>query len=346
MGTQVSAKSVFRAGDVLFGKLRAYLRKYWLADRDGVCSTEFWVLSANRRRITPEYLFRLVTTQEFVEMASMAYGTHMPRSDWNVVKHYGLSLPEVEEQHMIASALSDVDALISSLDRLIAKKRDIKQAVMRQLLTGRRRLPGFVGAWKYRKLGELGSTYGGLTGKTAKDFGHGAARYIPFLNIMSNVVVNPQHLEAVHVDVREVQSQVCVGDLFFNGSSETPEEVGMCSVLLDDVGCTYLNSFCFGFRFGSAAEANGLYLAYFFRSPVGRKLVYHLAQGSTRYNISKRSLLQLELALPSPEEQAAIAVVLCDMDAEIAALERRRDKTRLLKQGMMQELLTGRVRLV
>ncbi len=254
--------------------------------------------------------------------------------------------PTLAEQQAIAEALSDVDALIDALERLIAKKRAIKQGAMQELLTGRRRLPGFDGKWEMRKLGELGATYGGLTGKTKSDFGHGSARYIPFLNIITNVVIDPHDLELVRVAPSEKQNQAQVGDLFFNGSSETPEEVGMCSVLLEDLADVYLNSFCFGFRIGDHAEAHGLYLAYFFRSNEGRVLLYSLAQGATRYNLSKTNFLRLEIPIPALREQTAIAAILSDMDAEIAALERRLDKTRLLKQGMMQELLTGRTRLV
>ena len=93
-----SLKAVFQAGDVLFGKLRAYLRKYWLADRDGVCSTEIWVLVARRSTVIQEFLLQLVTVDGFIEAASTAYGTHMPRSDWNVVKNYEVHLPSIEER--------------------------------------------------------------------------------------------------------------------------------------------------------------------------------------------------------------------------------------------------------
>jgi len=150
----------------------------------------------------------------------------------------------------------------------------------------------------------------------------------------------------VRVAASEGQNQAYKGDLFFNGSSETPEEVGMCAVLLDKLQNVYLNSFCFGFRLRSGVEADGLYLAYFFRSGEGRALLYSLAQGATRYNLSKTNFLKLEIPLPILKEQTAIAAVLSDMDAELAALEARRDKTRALKQGMMQELLTGRIRLL
>lgn len=258
-----------------------------------------------------------------------------------------VSLPLTKaEQEAIAEALSDADALIESLEQLIAKKRNLKQGAMQELLTGKKRLPRFSGGWEVKRLGEIGSTFGGLTGKVKSDFGHGASRYITFMNIMKNVVIDCDTFEEVNVSSTESQNRVTKGDLFFNGSSETPEEVGMCAVLTDDVQDVYLNSFCFGYRLREDEQADGLYLAYYFRSREGRELLKSLAQGATRYNLSKTALLRVAFPLPQLPEQTAIANVLSDMDAEIAALEARRDKTRAIKQGMMQELLTGRIRLV
>jgi type I restriction enzyme S subunit len=254
--------------------------------------------------------------------------------------------PTLEAQRAIATALSDVDALLSGLDQLIAKKRDLKQAAMQQLLTGETRLPGFHGEWEVKTLGELGSTFGGLTGKTKADFGEGAGEYVTFMNVISNVVIDCTIFERVNIAPTESQNQVMKGDLLFNGSSETPEEVAMCAVMTTHVPNLFLNSFCFGFRFRDGARADGLFMAYYLRSREGRELMKSLAQGSTRYNLSKIALLKSPLRVPSPAEQIAIATVLDDMDAELAALEARRDKTRALKQGMMQELLTGRTRLV
>ncbi len=254
--------------------------------------------------------------------------------------------PPVEEQRAIAEALSDADALIESLEQLLTKKRHLKQGAMQELLTGKTPLPGFSGAWEVKRLGEIGSMFGGLTGKTKHDFGHGAARYITFMNIMTNVVIDCGTFEFVDIKPTESQNRVAKGDLFFNGSSETPEEVGMCAVLAQDVQDVCLNSFCFGFRFRDGAPADGLYLAYFFRSREGRELLKSLAQGATRYNLSKTALLKVAFPLPQRPEQAAIAAILSDMDAEIAVLESKLAKARQLKQGMMQELLTGRIRLV
>ena len=139
-GDNSSLKSVFRKGDVLFGKLRAYLRKYWLADRAGVCSTEIWVFAPGARLIMSAYLFQLVQSDHFIESASTAYGTHMPRSDWNVVKNYELRLPSLPEQTAIAEVLSDMDAELAALEQRLAKTRPFKQGMMQELLTGRIRL--------------------------------------------------------------------------------------------------------------------------------------------------------------------------------------------------------------
>ena len=139
-GDGSSLKSVFQKGDVLFGKLRAYLRKYWLANREGVCSTEIWVLVANRSLLVPEFLFQLVKLDRFVEAASIAYGTHMPRSDWNVVKNYEVHLPLLDEQTAIATVLSDMDAELAALEQRRDKTRALKQGMMQELLCGKTRL--------------------------------------------------------------------------------------------------------------------------------------------------------------------------------------------------------------
>jgi len=254
--------------------------------------------------------------------------------------------PTKAEQEAIAGALSDAEALIEALEQLISKKRQIKQGAIQELLTGKKRLPGFSGKWDMRRLEEIGTTFGGLTRKGKKDFGHGAGHYITFMNIMSNVVIDCNAFEAVDVTSSETQNRVAKGDLFFNGSSETPEEVGMCAILTEDVQDVFLNSFCFGFRFREESLADGLYLAYYFRSREGRELLKSLAQGATRYNLSKTAFVKVSFSLPQLKEQKAIAAILSDMDADIAALEEKLAKARMVKQGMMQELLTGRIRLI
>ena len=263
------------------------------------------------------------------------------------IRQFAIPLPPSEaEQHTIAAALSAVDALLGGLDRLIAKKRDLKQAAMQQLLTAQTRLPGFDGEWETKRVVEIGTTYGGLTGKKKADFGVGHARYVTFLNVLENVVIDPHQCEPVCVDPGERQNPVHRGDILFNGTSETPDDLAMAAVTRIDEDNLFLNSFCFGFRAHDPSEHLPLFLAYYFRGSPGRHIMRALAQGATRYNMSKSQFMALALSLPPHDEQKAIATVLSDMDAEIAALEARRDKTRDLKQGMMQELLTGRIRLI
>ena len=256
-----------------------------------------------------------------------------------------IPVPSPEEQQKIAEALSDMDNLISSLEKLIEKKKAIKQGAMQELLTGKKRLSGFSGAWKEFCIGKIGEFYGGLSGKTKNDFNCGNAHYITFLNVLSNVKIDTSMLASVNVKETENQNAVKKGDLFFNTSSETPEEVGMCAVLDEEIENTYLNSFCFGFRMKNN-EHNPIFLSYYLNSSIGRKIMSTLAQGATRYNLSKNNFAETIIELPTKEEQTAIASILSDMDAEITALEQKLTKCQKLKQGMMQQLLTGKIRLI
>ena len=263
-----------------------------------------------------------------------------------ILSSLNIVLPPIAEQRAIAEVLSDVDGLIAALDKKIAKKRLLKQGAMQQLLTGKKRLPGFTDKWVEKKLGNIGYTYSGLTGKGKEDFGRGNAKYVTFLNVLSNPILKEELFESVAVSETEHQNKANFGDLFFNTSSETPEDVGTCAVLLSHQNNLYLNSFCFGYRL-TDNNILGLYLAYFFRSNTGRQLMTALAQGATRYNLSKELFNSSYITLPNTlKEQQAIATILSDMDKEIADLEAQRDKYHLLKSGMMQKLLTGQIRLV
>ena len=147
------------------------------------------------------------------------------------------------EQRVIAVALDDVDALLDGLDRLIAKKRNLKQATMQQFLTGQTRLPGFHGEWETQQVVEIGTTYGGLTGKTKVDFGVGHARYVTFLNVLENVVIDPHQCEPVCVESGERQNTVRRGDVLFNGTSETPDDLAMAAVTQIDEDNLFLKQF-------------------------------------------------------------------------------------------------------
>jgi len=135
-----SQKSIFQRNDVLFGKLRAYLRKFWLADRSGLCSTEIWVLRANPKVAIGKYVRYLVEMDTFIDVTSMAYGTHMPRSDWDAVARFEVPTPPMDEQLAIAQVLVDMDTEIAVMEQRLIKVKDIREAMMQDLLTGKTRL--------------------------------------------------------------------------------------------------------------------------------------------------------------------------------------------------------------
>ena len=187
-------------------------------------------------------------------------------------------------------------------------------------------------AWEQRQLGEVGLTYPGLSGKTKEDFGHGDARFVTYMNVYSNAVANPDGVEAIEKDDR--QHEVMNGDVFFTGSSETPDEVGLSSVWLGNSTDTYLNSFCFGYR--PSKQLDSLFLASSLRSPQMRSRIILLAQGISRFNISKTQVMQLPLCFPSLPEQRRIGEFFTTLDNLIAAAERQEDLLRQKKQAYLQ----------
>ncbi|MCW5913454.1 MAG: restriction endonuclease subunit S [Chitinophagaceae bacterium] len=193
---------------------------------------------------------------------------------------------------------------------------------------------------KEKILGELGFTYAGLSGKTQKDFGKGKP-FIPFMNIMTNAKIDPKFMGLVEVAPNERQNSVQKGDLFFTTSSETPEEVGMTSVLLEDIGECYLNSFCFGLRLFNFDDLLPEYAPYLFRGNAVRKQIINLGQGYTRFNLPKTELLRkLKLELPSESEQRNIAEILTKADSIIEKTQAAIAKYKAIKQGMLQDLFT------
>ena len=254
-------------------------------------------------------------------------------------------LPPLPEQKKIADCLSTWDVAIEKQSALIIVLTQRKKALMQQLLTGKKRLPGFSGEWKEVKLGSLGKTYNGLTGKTKEDFGEGKP-FITYMNIFSNPKINISNFEYVKMGVNENQNKAIYGDIFFTVSSETPNEVGMASVLLDEINDLYLNSFCFGFRLNDFKNLLPEFSSYLFRNDLFRKDVYKLAQGSTRFNLSKLELMKIKIKLPSLSEQTAIAEILATADRELQLQKDKLAQLQTQKKGLMQVLLTGKKRLI
>lgn len=267
-----------------------------------------------------------------------------------------LPWPGIDEQRAIAGALSDVDALISALDKLIVKKHAIKMATTQQLLSGKSRLPEFKGPTKGSEIGTIPSTWdtpkladlfmfkNGLN-KGKEFFGHGT----PIVNYMDVYRLRGLRKEnlrgCVSVSATERKNfEVRKGDVFFTRTSETAAEVGISSVMLEDVENTVFSGFVLRAR-PKDDSLDDSFKKYCFSTDSVRKQITSQTTETTRALTNGRVLGTVIIARPPIGEQHAIASVLADMEADIAALERRREKTKAIKQGMMQALLTGRVRL-
>jgi type I restriction enzyme S subunit len=286
------------------------------------------------------------------QLENMMVGSTFRRVNVEQIRSLKVPIPPLPEQSAIATALSDVDALIRSLDQLIAKKRDLKQAAMQQLLTGKTRLPGFEGEWEVKTFGEIFAYFSTATNSRADlSLDAGDCYYIHYGDIHTKF--------HGHLDFNEVRPQMIArkkcgnatslrnGDWVMADASEDFDGVGksieiqglldgmdaiagLHTVLLREKSPTFAP----GFK-GHLGGLNSLHQQYL-----------RVATGMKVFGVSKAALKALVLPVPPIAEQAAIATVLSDMDAEITALEARLAKTKALKQGMMQELLTGRTRLV
>ena len=177
------------------------------------------------------------------------------------------------------------------------------------------RFAGYTEPWEEKKLGKIGETFAGLSGKTKEDFGHGDAKFITYVNVFNNPLATLEGVDKVEID--EKQSQVNFGDVLFTTSSETPEEVGMSSVWLWNEENVYLNSFCFGYR-PEKGIFNPYYLAFMLRSFAIRREFMLLAQGISRYNISKKKVMEMPVFLPSLSEQTVIGSFFQDIDQLIS----------------------------
>ncbi len=246
------------------------------------------------------------------------------------------------EQRAIASALSDVDALLAGLDRLIAKKRDLKQAAIQQLLTGKTRLTGFHGEWEVKSLGEIGTFLKG--GGVKKD--QARSGHLPCIRYGEIYTHHNDYIRSftswISPEIAATATRLKQGDLLFAGSGETKEEIGKCVAVIED---------CEAYAGGDIVilrliDAHPMFMGYYCNTTLINAQKSSKGQGDAVVHISAAALASIQVTLPPRSEQVAIAAVLSDMDAEINALEARRDKTRALKQAMMQELLTGNIRLV
>nr|WP_240192035.1 restriction endonuclease subunit S [Desulforhopalus vacuolatus] len=274
-------------------------------------------------------------------LVSSAKTATMTTIDQGALKRCPVLVPPLPEQRAIATALSDVDALLDGLDRLIAKKRDLKQAAMQQLLTGKTRLPGFKGEWEVKRLGDMGGFLkgSGVRKDEAQSGDLPCIRYGEIYTHHNDYVLS--YNSWISSSVASTAVRLKKGDILFAGSGETKDEIGKCVAFIDDREA-YAGGDIVILR---PHEADPIFMGYYCNTTPVRKQKASRGQGDAVVHISATALSSVEVKVPSLPEQTAIATILSDMDAELAALEQRRNKTKDIKQAMMQELLTGKTRL-
>ena len=314
------------------------------------------IIRVNQKRLSSRFLNLLLLSEDGQkQIDSFQAGGNREGLNFAQIRSFKIRKPrEVKEQRLIAQALSDVDALIASLHKLIAKQRQLKTAAMQQLLTGKMRLPGFgegkgykqteIGAipedWDIRFLREVGQILIGLTYRPedTRDYGTLVLRSSNVQNdrlaYENNVYVDSSLPLPPRVIVEKGDILICVR----NGSKQL---IGKCALIDNGAAGSAFGAFMSVFR----TKFSG-YILYQFQSDIIQTQINEI-MGATINQITNKDMAAFQVPLPSSnKEQRAIAIVLSNIDDAITALETRRAKTQAIKQGMMQELLTGKTRLV
>ena len=261
------------------------------------------------------YKFMMIRWRSYNEASGV------PSLNSKTIENIEVTMPPLPEQRAIAEALSDVDGLLGGLDRLIAKKRDLKQAAMQQLLTGQARLPGFRGEWEVKRLGDVASvSKGNQLHSSESDEGGKFAH-------LNGGITPSSYTHKSNSDGNTI------------AISEGGNSCGFVQFMTEPYWC---GGHCY------SVIPNSVDNLFLYHALKGQQSgIMGLRVGSGLPNVQKTGLLDFKFELPATHpEQTAIAEVLTEMDAELAALEQRREKTCALKQAMMQELLTGRTRLI
>lgn len=287
------------------------------------------------------FLSYYLNNEKKKDISGLAQGISVVHLYSSQLKTLNVNHPQPTEQQKIASFLFTVDRRIALLIKKKEKLERYKKEVMQKLFSQVLRFKDNNGKdfpdWEDKRMGTIGNTFNGLTGKTKMDFGKGKP-YIQYKQIFDSSKIDTSKFEHVFINDGENQNKVQYGDIFFTTSSETPNEIGTSSVLLEHVEDVYLNSFCFGFRPNSLDEITPQFAQYFFRSEVARNVIVKLAQGSTRFNMSKLELMKISFSFPKKDEQKKIALFLSTLEKTIDTVLNQINRSSDFKKGLFQKM--------
>ena len=324
-------------GDLIFAKRNAYLKRVAIADFDAVASAHSMVLRPKSENVFPNFLPFFLLSERFWQRAiEISVGSLSPTINWKVLAKEEFLLPPKKEQAKLVELLWAMDDVIEDNLALQNKYGLFFKKYLYDSVSGELSKNKF--KWGEHTFGSLGETFGGLSGKTKKDFGKGSP-FITYMNIFNNSKVNFAEVDLVNIDENEKQNELKYGDILITGSSETPQEVGMSSVVLDDLQGYYLNSFCFGFRLHNFDTLLPEYARYLMRGENVRRYMYTHAQGATRFNLSKTTLkTKLQIRLPDIIEQKEIYEKLDSMEQQALDIDYSVKKSKNLQKNLINQI--------
>ena len=355
-GAQASIKTSFKQGDVLFGKLRPYLRKYAIAPFDGICTTEILAIHPRDGQSDSRFLFHLMQGDGvFATVEALSYGTKMPRVSWTDLSDIVLGVPPLPEQQKIAAILTAVDDKLDVIARQIEATQTLKRGLMQTLFSQGVGIQDTNGHWmphaefKDSELGEIPAGWDvkplealahsitvGIATSTTEHYVQDGVPLIRNQNIKEDFLDMSDLLQiSAEFDAKNKSKRVEGSDILTVRTGYP----GVSCVVPDGLG--RLQTFTTLITRPNRQLVNAHFVSRYFNSPQGKGLMLHQAAGGAQQNINAGNLKKLLVPLPSLSEQEQIADVLAAIDRKLRSLFSKREHVQNLKRGLMQKLLTG-----
>lgn len=360
-----STKNVFSKGDVLFGKLRPYLRKFAQAPFDGVCSSEIWVFTP-QKSIRNDFLYYLIQSDSFLDQANKSCGTKMPRADWKVVSKYNFLLPPLVEQQKIAEVLSTVDKKINLIAQKIAETEKLKTGLMQKLFSEGVGVQDENGEWQphsefkesmygsiplcwevstFKKLLKSKDVLGiqdgnhGESHPVSSDFVSEGVPFITANKISSrNKLLTKSAKKISHEQYKSLRIGFSKpGDVILTHKGT----VGLTAIVSEEDGELMMSPQTTYYRLGENSCLINSFLYYFFQTSGFKRVLNQKSQQSTRAYIGITKQAELSVLIPELKEQKQISSILNAVDSKLDLLTEQKIEIKKLKKGLMQKLLTG-----
>ena len=334
---QQSIKNSFEEGQILFGKLRPYLKKFWKAEFEGVCSSEIWVM--NGKKVKNDFLFYLVQTEKFNQIANVSSGSKMPRADWNYMSEIPFDIPPLKEQEKIAEILTTWDEAITKQTELLEAKELQKKALMQKLLSGEVRFDGFSDKWKEVRIDKLFDFKKGQELSKEKLEKNGIFECILYGELYTTYSEVISEIKS-KTNIKEgIKSKI--DDILIPASTTTSAiDLAIASTIQKD---NVLIGGDINILRKKTNNINGEFISKYL-THIKKMEIAKYAQGITIIHLYSKDFKHLKIQLPSLPEQQKIAEVLSLADDEINLLKNELEELKLQKKALMQKLLTGQVR--